>query len=149
MDFLLNCPAMMLSLFQTLGFCSEVVYTLVPDANQVAKNLKVPHFDCCATTENTLYFLNQVRQCHITPEELENSQRKIIIFTVPYRKGLNETKCRTKHQREKWDFGHEAHSKNNHTIAGITSDFVISPEQCRSLFKRENDRLIWSNPGSC
>ena len=63
-----------------------VTYTLVPDADQVAKNLKVSHFDCGAMTENTLYALNQVRQCHITPEELEISQTKIILYTKHFRK---------------------------------------------------------------
>ena len=40
-------------------------------------------------TENTLYALNQVRQCHITPEELEISQTKIILYTKHFRKELN------------------------------------------------------------
>ena len=78
MELPLKTSAKTLFLFQHLVF-SEVTYTLVPDADQVAKNLKVSHFDCGATTENTLYALNQVRQCHITPEELEISQTKIIL----------------------------------------------------------------------
>ena len=79
MELPLKSSAMTLFLFQFLVFCSEVAYTLVPGADQVAKNLKVSHFDCGAMTENTLYALNQVRQCHITPEELEISQTKIIL----------------------------------------------------------------------
>ena len=114
-------------------FCSEVVYTLVPDADQVAKILKVSHFDCGAMTEITLYALNQVRQCHITPEELEISQTNIILYTRHFQKELNATKCRIQHQREKWHCGHNDDSSINHTIPGITSDLVISPEQCRSL----------------
>ena len=126
---------MTLFLFQLLVFCSEVAYTLVPDADQVAKNLKKSHFDCHALTENTLYALNQVRQCHITPEELEKSQTKIILYTKHLRKELIATKCRIQHQREKWHCGHNDHSSSDHTIAGINSDLVISPEQCRSLAK--------------
>ena len=42
---------------QILVFCSESAYTLVPDADQVAKNLKVSHFDCGAMTENTFFAL--------------------------------------------------------------------------------------------
>ena len=99
MEFPLNCSAMML-LSQILVFSSEVVYTLVPDADQVVKNLKVSHFDCGAMTENTLYALNQVRQCHITPEKLEYIQTKIILYTKHFRKELNATKCRIQHQRE-------------------------------------------------
>ena len=96
---------------------------------------KVSHFDCGAMTENILYALNQVRQCHITPEELEISQTKIILYTKHLRKELNATKCRKQHQCEKWHCGHNDHSTINHTIAGITSDLVISPEQRRSLAK--------------
>ena len=67
MELPLKSPAMTLILFQILVFCSEVLYLLFPDADQVAKNLKVSHFDFDALTENTLYALNQVRRCHITP----------------------------------------------------------------------------------
>ena len=58
MELPLESPAMTLFFFQNLVFCSEVVYTLVPDADEVAKKPKVSHFDCGAMTENTLYALN-------------------------------------------------------------------------------------------
>ena len=135
MELPLKNSVMTLFLFQILVFCSEVAYTLVPDADQLAKNLKVSPFDCGAMTENTLFALNQVRQCHITPEEFEISQTKIILYTKLFRKELNATKCRIQHQREKWHCGLNDHSSIDHTIAGITSDLVISPEQCRSLAK--------------
>ena len=138
MELPLKSSAMTLFLFQFLVFCSEVAHTLVPDADQFAKNLKVSHFDCGAMTENTLYALNQVRQCHITPEELENSQTLIILYTKHFRKELNTTNCRIQHQREKWHCGPNDHSSIDHTISGITSDLVISPEQCRSLAKRKS-----------
>ena len=93
------------------------------------------HFDCGALTENTLYALNQVRQGHITPEELEINQMKIIPPTEHFRKGLNATNCRIQHQRENGHCGHNDHSSIDHTIAGITNDLVISPQQCRSLAK--------------
>ena len=128
--------------FEILVFCSEVVHTLVPGADQVAKNLKVSHFDCDAMTENTLYALNQVRQCHITPAELEISQTKIILYTKQFWKfwnELNATKCRIQ-QRQKGHCGHNDHSSIDHTIAGITSDLLISPGQCRSL---EKGRMIY------
>ena len=134
MELPLKSTAMTLFFFQIRVFCSEVVYTLVPDAEQVDKNLKMSHFDCSAMTENTLYALNKVRQSHISPEELEISQTKIILYTKHFRKELNATNCRI-HQREKWHCGHNDHSSIDHTITGITSDLVISPEQCRSLAK--------------
>ena len=85
---------MTLFLFKILVPRSEVLYTLFPDADQVAKNLKVSHFDCGLMTESTLYALNQVRQCHITSEEMEIRQTKIILYTKHYRKEPNATKCR-------------------------------------------------------
>ena len=101
MELPLKSSAMTPFLFQILVFGSEVVYTLVPDADQVAKNLEVCHFDCGAMTEITLYALNQVRQCHIIPEEIEISQMKIILYTKHFRKELNALKCRIQHQHEK------------------------------------------------
>ena len=131
----LKSPAMTLFSFQILVFSSEVVHTLVPHTDQVAKNLKVSHFDCGAMTENTLYALNQVRQCHIEPEELGISQTKTIIYTKHFRKELNATKRWIQHQCEKWHCGQNDHSSIEQTIAGILSDQVISPEQCRSFAK--------------
>ena len=130
MELPVKCSAMTLCLFQTLVFCSEVVYTLFPDADQVAKNRKLCQFECGIMTENTLYAVNQARHCHLTPEKLEISQTKIILYTKHFRKQLNATKCRIEHQREKWHCGHDDHSNIDHTIAGITSGLVFSPEKC-------------------
>ena len=135
MELSLKNPAMTLFFFQILVFCSEVAYTLVSDTDQVAKNPKVSHFDCGAMTENALYALNRARQWHITPEELEISQTKINFYTKHFRKELNATKYRIQYQRENWHYGHNDHSSIDHHIAGITSDLVNSPEQCRSLAK--------------
>ena len=102
MELPLQSSAMTLFLFHLLVFCSEVGYTLVPDADKVAPALKVSHFDCSSMTENSLYAINQVRPCHITPEELEVSKATITLYTEHFRKELNATKCRIQHQREKW-----------------------------------------------
>ena len=124
--------------FQILALTVEVVSNFTPDENQVAPALKVAHFDCSEVTENTLYALNQVRPIHITPEELEVSKAIIVLYTKHFRKEFNATKCQVRHQREKWHCGHHDHSSIDHTIAGITSDIVISPEQCRTLAKGRN-----------
>ena len=81
MELPLKSSAMTLILFQYLLFCPEVTYTLVPDADQVAKNINVSDFNRGAMTENTLYALNEVQQCHITLEVLEISQTNIILYT--------------------------------------------------------------------
>ena len=134
MELPLKCSAMTLFSLQILVFCSEVVYTSVPDADQVAPALKVSHFDCSSMTENSLYAINQVRPCHITPEELEVSKATITLYKH-FRKELNASKCRIRHQREKWHCGHLYHSSIDNTIARITSDLIISPEHCRTLAK--------------
>ena len=72
---------------------------------------------------------------HITPDELEISQIKIIVYTKHFQRELNATKCRMQYHREKCPCGHNDHSSIDHTMAGITSDLVVSPEQCRSLAK--------------
>ena len=66
---------------------------------------------------------------------MEISRTKITLYTKQFRKELNATKYRIQHQREKWHCGNNNHGSFDHTIAGITSDQVISPEQCRFLAK--------------
>ena len=101
MELPLQSSAMTLFFFQLLVFRSEVVYTFVPDADQVAPALKVSHFDCSSLIKNSLYAINQVRPCHITPEEVEVSKAIITLYTKHFRNELNATKCRIQHQREK------------------------------------------------
>ena len=86
-------------------------------------------------TEIILCAINQVRKCHITPEELEISQTKFILYTKLFPKDLKVTKCRIQHQREKWHCEHDDQRRIAHTIAGITSDLMILPKQCRSIAK--------------
>ena len=74
----LKYSEMMILLFRIFVLRSEVVHTSVPDEDQVAMNLKVSQFYCSGKMENTIKAPNQLRQCHITPEELEVSQIKII-----------------------------------------------------------------------
>ena len=126
---------MKLLLLQILVFHTEVTFHLVPDADQVASAPKKSHFDCSSLTENSLYVINQVRPCHITPEELEVSKTTSTLYTKHFRKKLNATKCRIQHQREKWHCRHPDHSSINHTIAGKTTDLIISPEHRRTLAK--------------
>ena len=135
MELPLQSSATTLFFFQLLVFCSEVGYTLFPDAYQVAPALKVSHFDCSLMTENSLYAINQVRPCRITPEELEVSKATITFYTKQFRKELSATKRRIQHQCEKWHCGHLDHSSIDNTFAGLTSDWIISPEHCRTLAK--------------
>ena len=46
------------------------------------------------------------------------------------------------HQQHKRLCGHHDHSSIDHTIAGITSHIVISPEQCQTLAKGEDIILL-------
>ena len=93
--------AMKLLFFQILALTVEVVFNLTPDEDQNAPALKLAHFDSSELTENTLYAINQVRPCHITPKELEIGKAKIVLYTKHFRKELNATKYRVQHQREK------------------------------------------------
>ena len=142
MGFPLRKSAMRLLIFQILTLTVEVVFNLTPDENQVAPALKVAIFDSSEMTENFLYAINQVRPCHITPEELEINKAEVVLYTKRFRKELNATKCRLQHQREKWHCGHHDHGSIDHNIAGITSDIVISPKQCRTLANAKEISLL-------
>ena len=126
---------MKLFLLQILVFYTEVSLHLVPEADQVAPALKVSHSYCSSMTENSLYAINQVRPCHITPDEVEFGKATNILYTKHFPKELKATNCRIQHQLEKWNCGHFDHSKIDRTFAGIISDLIVSPEHCRTLAK--------------
>ena len=128
--------------FQILPLTIEVVFNLSPDEYQVASALKVAHFDCNEVTENILYAINQVRSCQTRPEELEISKAKVVLYTIFLKKELNATKCRVQHQREKWHRRQHDHSCIDQTFAEVTSDIVISPEQCRTPAKGKEITLL-------
>ena len=77
---------MKLLFFQILALTVEIVFNLTPDEDQFVPVLKVAHFDYSEMTENTLYAINQVRPCHITPEELEISKAEIVLYTKRLKK---------------------------------------------------------------
>ena len=58
MGFPLRKLAKKLLFFQILALTMEVVFNSTPDEDQFAPPLKVAHFDCSETTENTLYAIN-------------------------------------------------------------------------------------------
>ena len=142
MGFPLRKLAMKLLFLQILALTVKVVSILTPDEDQVTPALKVAHFDCSEMTENTLYAINHVQPCHFTAEYLEKSKAKVVLYPKHFRKELNATKCRVQQQREKWHCGHHDNSSIDHTIAGITSHIVISPEQCRTLTKGRDVTLL-------
>ena len=72
--------------FQILALTVDLVSNSTPDENQVAPALKVAQFDCSEMTEDTLYAINQIRPCHVTPEELEVSKAKFVLYTNHFRK---------------------------------------------------------------
>ena len=95
MRFPLRKLAMRLLIFQILALTVKVVFNLSPDENQVAPTLKVAHFDSSEMTENTLYAINQVRPCHITPEVLEINKAEVVLYTKTFQKGIKRYKMPT------------------------------------------------------
>ena len=65
-----------------------------------------------------------------------------MLYTKHFSKELNVTKSLVKHKREEWHSEHHDHSSFDHTSAGITSDIVILPEQCRTLAKGKDITLF-------
>ena len=107
-----------------------MVFNLTPDEEQVGPALILAGFDCTEITESTLQAINQVLPCYITPEVLEISKARVVLYTKFFRKELNATKCRVQNQPEEWLCGHHNHGSIDHTIAGFENDIVISPEYC-------------------
>ena len=104
-----------------------------PNLASVAKKLRVTHFDCGEMTQNKLYALNQVEQCNVAPENLEVSRASVTLYTKHFRRTINATMCRVKHQSEEWHCGHNDHSSMSILHNGITSDISLSPETCKAM----------------
>ena len=102
-----------------------------PNLDDIAENLSVSHYDCGEMTENKLYALNQVRPCHVSPENIEMNPAVITIYTKHFRTDFNATMCRLKHSRFKWQCGYHDHASIDAEQNTITSDIDLSPEQCR------------------
>ena len=127
--------------FSTLVLYAKIIHSIFRHADQVAAALKVSHCDCSEMTKNTLYAINQIPTCHITPGEIEISNARSTLFTKTFREKLNATKCRIKHHMDKKQCGHLDYSSIDPSIAGINSDLFISTENSRNLGKGGNIKL--------
>ena len=112
--------------------CYSLINSLPnPNLDDIAQRLSVSHYDCVEMTENKLYALNQVRPCHVSPENIEINPAIITVYTKHFRTELNATMCRLKHSRFKWHCGYHDHASIDAEQSTITSDIDLSPEQCR------------------
>ena len=100
MGFLLRKLTMKVFFFQIFALNVGVVCNLTPD-DHVAPALKIVLFDFSEMTEIFLFAINQVPPCQYTPEEMEISKAKVVLYTKHVRKDLNATKCQVQHKREK------------------------------------------------
>ena len=116
---------------------------LQPNMANVAKAIKVTHFDCNAMTQNKLYALNQVEQCKVAPENLEVSRASVTLYTKHFRKTINATMCRLKMHTEQWHCGSRDHSSMDMLHPGITSDLTILPADCKAM--GEGKRVRFNN----
>ena len=104
-----------------------------PNFDDIAPQLMVSHHDCGEMTENRLYALNQVKPCLTSPENLETSTASVTLYTKHFRRTVNATMCRVKHQREKWYCGNKDHSSMDNWQYGLTTDVDLSSAQCKLL----------------
>ena len=51
-------------------------------------------------TQNKLYALNRVEQRNVAPEILEVSRASVTLYNKDFRRTINATMCRVKHQSE-------------------------------------------------
>ena len=84
-------------------------------------------------TQNKLYALNQVEQCNVAPENLEVTRASVTLYTKHFRRTINATMCRGKHQSEEWHCGYHDYFSMAIPHNGITSDLSLSPETCKAM----------------
>ena len=127
-----------MKLFFLLFLCAYYAPVVIsqrptPNLASVAKKLRVTHFD---------YALNQVEQCNVAPENLEVSRASVTLNTKHFRRTINATMCRVKHQSEEWHCGYHDHSSMSTLHDGITSDLSLSPETCKAMGEGKEVRIL-------
>ena len=113
-----------------------------PNLDDIAQRISLSHYDCGEMTENKLYALNQVRPCHVSPENIEINPAIITIYTKRFRAKLNATMCRLKHSSFKWHCEYHDHASIDAEQNTITSHIDLSPEQCRRAREEEKIQIL-------
>ena len=126
---------------EKMAFIEVVIFLLMldfslcdkyePKREDIAPFLQVSHSDCSEMTENNLFLLNQVKPCNMAPQNIEMNDVKLTIYTKHFRTEINATICRIKHQRNRFYCGMHEHTSIDIEIAQITSDFDLTPENCK------------------
>ena len=111
------------------------------EADNVSKTLKVSHYDCTQMTDNHMYSLNQVAPCTIAPEQVTTQPAKVQVYQRSFRTQINATMCRAKVQKLRFNCGMYSHSSIVHQQASITTDMILTPDDCRHAMKHKEIKL--------
>ena len=69
----------------------------------------------------------------MAPENLEVIRASVTLYTSHFRRIINATMCRVKHQSEEWHCCHHDHSSMSILHNGGTSDLSLSPGTCKAM----------------
>ena len=94
------------------------------------KKVKVGHFDCSKMDSNKMYSLNKIAPCDIETEKIKVSEATATIMQRSYKTKSEATMCKATNQRLKWYCDNFDDSGLSATQATISSDFILTAEQC-------------------
>ena len=100
--------------------------------DNIAEQLRVAHYDCNQLQNSKTYTLNKIADCNFQPQDLEATETWIRVYQQIFKDSLDATMCKLNYQVRSWYCGTWSHSSNTFTKPTITSQFVLSPEQCRT-----------------
>ena len=101
------------------------------DFKNTANDLLVSHYDCNLMSKNRIYSLNDVEQCNIQLNNVQEERANVKLYQRTYFSEVNATMCRVKHQRQKWYCGSHDHSSIDAKQASITTNLLITPKMCK------------------
>ena len=143
-QFLFLSITFLLTLFSTLITLTKTQSQQQDEKDNVSESLKVVHYDCKRMRKNRMYSLNQVAPCTISPEQVKVADAYVHVYQRSFRTSVDATMCRVKIQPLRFHCGMFSHSSIVHKQSSITTDYVLSADDCRqAIATKELNISYW------
>ena len=124
-----------------LSYIPQSVCSADNTSDNISNTLQVSHFDCTRMQDNNMYSINQVAPCKISPEHIRALDAQVHVYQRSFRTRVNATMCRAKVQTLRFNCGMWSHSSIVHNQASITTDVILTPEDCRNAMRNKEITL--------
>ena len=139
-QFLFFSITFLLTLFPTLITSTKMQSQQQDEKDKVSESF---HYDCKRTRKNRMYSLKQVAPCTISPEQVKVADAYVHVYQRSFRTSIDATMCRVKIQPLRFHCGMFSHSSIVHKQSSITTDYVLSADDCRQAIATKEIKISY------